>query len=180
MRRSDCRVRILRHPRTPGKGLHPLLPLLQDAPAEIGFARISENDIYFGVRILSRGGLGKDDQVSNWNPIRRSPIKPKSREHKESAPWRRKKVRLSGPEMAQLRQDAFARSGGRCENAIDGLRCKTRIFWTYSHLAHLQGRGVGGSDELSNVLMVCPACHEEDTRKRRRLVPHPDWIAEAA
>lgn len=118
--------------------------------------------------------------MTAFNPIRRSPIKPKPRQHKESMPWRRPKIRLNGKEMAALRQDAFVRSEGRCENAIDGQRCPERITWMFSNLAHLEGRGRGGSDELGNVLMTCLNCHDEDTQNRRRLQPHKDWIPKAA
>jgi hypothetical protein len=114
--------------------------------------------------------------MSAWNPIRRSPIKPKVRQHKESMPWRRPRVRLDGREMAELRQNAFARSGGRCENSIDGKRCKTRITWMWSNLAHLESRGRSGSDVIENVLMTCWECHDADTQNRRKLTPHRDWI----
>lgn len=108
----------------------------------------------------------------NWNPIRRSPLKKKAREHKESMPWRRPRIRLSGPEMAELRQEVFARSGGRCENAIEGCRCASRISWGSFHLAHLESRGRGGSDTLENTLAACWECHEADTHHRRKLQPH--------
>lgn len=112
----------------------------------------------------------------NWNPLRRKPIKPKPRRHKESMPWRRPKVRLNGSEMAKLRQDAFERSGGQCENSIEGQRCTRRITWLNSNLAHIESRGRGGSDTLWNVLMTCLDCHENDTLHKRNLHPHRDWI----
>jgi hypothetical protein len=114
--------------------------------------------------------------MSSWNPIRRSPIKPKAKQHRESAPWRRKKIRLDGREMAELRQNAFARSQGYCENSVKGLRCSARIFWMTGQLAHLTSRGQGGSDEMKNVLFVCEKCHVEDTLNRRKLEPHRDWL----
>lgn len=119
--------------------------------------------------------------MSNWNPIKRSPLKPKARQHKQSMPWRRSKIRLSGPEMKDLRQSAFARSEGRCENSVtpDGTRCPVRINWMNFHLAHIVSRGRGGSDELSNVLAACQKCHEADTHNQKKLQPHQDWIAAA-
>ena len=115
----------------------------------------------------------------NWNPIRRSPLKPKPRQHKESMPWRRPKVRLNGAEMLELRQNVFARSQGRCENSVDGERCPTRIYWMTFHLAHMISRGRGGSDVPENVLAACEKCHDDDTKNRRKLKPHEDWIANA-
>ena len=113
----------------------------------------------------------------NWNPIRRSPLRYKPRRHKES--WRSGKVRLSGPEMAVLRQDAFNRSHGQCENSVTNERdrCPVRIYWGSFHLAHIISRGRGGSDTIENVLACCPDCHFEDTRNRKKLVPHKEWIA---
>jgi hypothetical protein len=117
----------------------------------------------------------------NYNPIRRSPLKPKAKQHKESAPWRRPKIRLNGYEMKELRQNAFARSQGRCENSVDDkrTRCPVKIYWMTFHLAHIVSRGRGGDDSLSNTLAACPGCHEDDTRNRRKLQPHADWIAAA-
>jgi len=118
----------------------------------------------------------------NWNPIKRSPLKPKPREHKESDPWRRKKIRLSGSEMGKLRQDVFVRSEGQCENSfaarapLSSKRCATKIFWGTFHLAHIISRGRGGSDTPENVLATCPDCHELDTKNIHKLVPHSDWI----
>jgi len=115
----------------------------------------------------------------HWNPLKRTPLKPKPREHRESMPWRRAKIRLNGSEMMELRQSAFARSGGRCENSITakGDRCPVHINWAQFHLAHIESRGRGGSDTLDNVLACCPDCHFEDTRNRHKLLPHRDWIA---
>lgn len=113
----------------------------------------------------------------NWNPIRRSPIKPKPKPHRES--WRSGKIRLNGREMAQLRQDCFVRSRGFCENSIDGKRCLTRVNWVTGHLAHIQSRGRGGSDSKENCLFVCVPCHKADTLNRQKLQPHSDWIAAA-
>jgi len=115
----------------------------------------------------------------NWNPIRRSPLKPKPRQHKESMPWRRPKIRLNGREMLELRQNAFARSQGQCENSVteEKDRCPVRFHWGSFDLAHIVSRGRGGSDSLDNVLAVCRDCHFEDTRNRKKLVPHRDFIA---
>jgi len=115
----------------------------------------------------------------NINPLRRSPIRKKPRQHKEAAPWRRAKVRLNGRETAELRQYAFERSGGQCENSPFGdaekSRCPVRITWHTMELMHIESRGRGGSDTKENVLAGCRDCHFEDTRNRRKLVPHGEW-----
>lgn len=113
----------------------------------------------------------------NWNPIRRSPLRYKPRQHRDS--WRSGKIRLNGREMGELRQNAFARSEGRCENSFEGKRCATRIYWGSFHLSHIISRGRGGSDIPSNVLACCQDCHDLDTRNIHKLEPHRDWIAAA-
>jgi len=117
--------------------------------------------------------------MTNFNPIRRSPLKPKPRKVKVSAPWRAPKIRLDAEGMKQLRQSAFFRSKGQCENEVDGQRCPKRITWGSFHLAHIVSRGRGGSDVLSNVLAVDPECHAAEHRKGRKLRPFADWIAAA-
>ena len=111
--------------------------------------------------------------MKSFNPIRRSPLRPKARKTRISMPWRRPKVRLDAAGMKQLRTFAFNRSNA--ENAIDGERCDTRLYWGSFHLAHIEGRGRGGSDAPENVLAACPACHDADTNHRRKLEPHKEW-----
>jgi HNH endonuclease len=115
--------------------------------------------------------------MGNWNPMRRKPWKPKARKTRISMPWRRPKIRLDAAGMKQLRAFAFYRSGALCENAIDGERCANRIYWGSFHLAHMEGRGRGGSDVPENVLATCWDCHDEDTNNRRKLEPHSGWKA---
>src|SRR5438105_12716913 len=116
--------------------------------------------------------------MRNYNPIRRSPLKPKRSKVRVSPPWKTAKIRLDHEGMIQLRQDAFFRSGGQCENSPngDGERCPKRITWGSFHLAHIVSRGRGGSDVLSNVLAIDPECHAAEHRKGKRLKPHKDWI----
>ena len=114
----------------------------------------------------------------NFNPIRRSAIRKKPKEHKESAPWRRTKVRLNGREMAELRQNVFARSEMICENDLGGKRCSERLTWNSFHLHHREHRSLGGSDSMENCLAVCFACHQAHHAGKIRIKPHQDWIAE--
>ena len=113
----------------------------------------------------------------NINPLRRSPLRKKAKEHKESAPWRRKKVRLDGREMVELRQNVFARAAGQCENEFQGKRCKTPITWMMFDMHHMQSRGRGGSDTMDNCLAVCWSCHRLHHMGKLRIQPHIDWIA---
>jgi hypothetical protein len=113
--------------------------------------------------------------MNSFNPIRRSPWKSKARKTRISMPWRCPKIRLDAAGMKQLREFAFNRSNAQCENSVDGERCDTRIYWGSFHLAHIEGRGRGGSDVLVNVLAACPKCHDDDTHHRRKLQPHKEW-----
>lgn len=107
--------------------------------------------------------------MSSFNPIRRSPIKPKAKKRKESAPWRAPKIRLDAPGMYLLRGEVFARAGFQCENHIDGKRCPTKITWYTFQLHHLRHRSQGGSDTKENTAAVCWECHDMHHSGKRRI-----------
>ncbi len=71
-------------------------------------------------------------------------------------------VRLTGPDLAELRLACFRRDGYECQE------CGRRVVmhapdWApwRAHMAHLpgHGRGVGGSDALEHVRTLCGSCH---------------------
>lgn len=75
-------------------------------------------------------------------------------------------TRLEGWALSNLRLEAFNRSGGTCELQRGHNRCREPITWENSEMAHIQGRGAGGADVISNVQMSCkwrldrqPGCH---------------------
>lgn len=107
--------------------------------------------------------------MSSFNPIRRSPIKPKVKQAKVSAPWRSPKIRLDARGMCELRGEVFARAQFQCENLINGQRCSTKISWVTFHLHHIVHRSQGGSDTPANTMAVCWDCHEDHHRGRRRI-----------
>jgi len=113
----------------------------------------------------------------NRNPIRRSPIKFKAKEHKESAPWRTPKIRLDAAEWNKMRQYIIARAGYRCENGMDNLRCNRKISWGDMHTHHRIHRSLGGSDVKENLLGVCQECHALHHAGVLKINPHKDWIA---
>jgi 5-methylcytosine-specific restriction endonuclease McrA len=69
------------------------------------------------------------------------------------------KVRLSGQALEDLRKRVYRRDGGRCQWKDCGiwLPFYGSVF-NRAHMAHIKSRGAGGSDELSNVRLLCP-CH---------------------
>jgi len=101
----------------------------------------------------------------NFNPIRRSPLKPKPREHKESAPWRPPRIRLDAIGMAKLRSEAYERSQGICE--CGRPKCKhrperlRRVTWYDGQLHHIVSRARGGPDSLENTQFITRLCHAE-------------------
>lgn len=113
--------------------------------------------------------------MSSFNPIRRTRIRPKPRQHKESAPWRRPKVRLNGKEMAALRYQVLDRAEKRCENSFNGKRCANVVSWNTYHLHHLQHRSLGGSDTKENCLCLCMDCHLGHHEGLWQIEPHADW-----
>lgn len=92
----------------------------------------------------------------NYNPIRRTPLcRVKRHGKKERGDWHPQVVRLGSAGMATLRSEAFARSRGLCE-AED---CGERVSYFEGQLHHVQARGKGGSDVISNVVFLCRPCH---------------------
>lgn len=49
------------------------------------------------------------------------------------------------------------RAGGQCEVVIDGYRCPDRL----DQVHHIRRRSQGGTDDVSNLLAVCSAHHDE-------------------
>lgn len=99
---------------------------------------------------------------------------------KPRAPWHPQIVRLRGQAKTELRREAYARSGGKCEGERNGVRCDRPISW-YDfrwrfELAHVLDVGKGGSDVLENVLCLCQygpdPCHREGQNSHH---PGPQW-----
>jgi len=87
------------------------------------------------------------------NPLRRTALRTKAKQHKESAPWRPQRIRLNAREMAELRHELFARTNGLCE------KCFKFVGWYEGHAHHRIKRSQGGSDVLENLEWLCPNCH---------------------
>lgn len=62
-------------------------------------------------------------------------------------------VRLMGDQLASLRADCFLRDNFLCQE------CGRKVTWKMGHMAHIVGRGRGGSDEITNVRTLCGICH---------------------
>jgi 5-methylcytosine-specific restriction endonuclease McrA len=83
--------------------------------------------------------------------IRRSPIK--KRKKRARVLWRSGRVILDAKGMAELREQVYERSLGRCEN------CGVPTYYQSGHLHHVKHRSAGGSDTLENSLWLCVDCH---------------------
>jgi hypothetical protein len=81
------------------------------------------------------------------------PRKPLRREGKVTGT-----VRLTGIEKSALREQAYLRTNGHCEDCGVYAPWKSGDLWS-GHMAHIQGVGAGGSDVETNVLWLCAACH---------------------
>src|SRR5436189_6176304 len=113
--------------------------------------------------------------MTNFNPIKRMRLKPKAKQCRENAPWRPRKVRLDAAGMLQLRSAVFTRSGMRCENSIDGIRCPERFGWFSFQAHHMLHRSLGGSDCRENILCLCLTCHDLHHRKNAVVTPYKGW-----
>ena len=116
---------------------------------------------------LKRTGFKRKSPVDR-TLIQRSRISPvsKTRRSRSGKPGKLGIIRLYGNDIKDLRLKAFIRSGGYCEMQRDRVRCGWPITFENSELAHIVGRGRGGSDVIDNVLMSCkfrsdgePGCH---------------------
>lgn len=65
--------------------------------------------------------------------------------------WRPQVKRATPSEMHELRSQAFARSGGKCECKPS---CTKAVNWFSGDLHHVIRRGKGGSDTLDNLIFV--------------------------
>jgi len=68
------------------------------------------------------------------------------------------RVRLKGLELEQMRWNCYVRDEGRCVVCQRRLRFERGGF-NSMHMAHVEGRGAGGSDTLENVQTKCFDCH---------------------
>jgi len=73
-----------------------------------------------------------------------------------------------------IKQQAFRRSGGRCECRRRGHghdysgRCHTTLTRATAQFHHVHAHGVGGHDGLSNCQVLCRACHLRTASYGRR------------
>lgn len=63
------------------------------------------------------------------------------------------------------KDDAFARSGGRCEcarssHSHSGRRCTRPVTRTSAQYNHRHAQSLGGIDGLSNCEVLCVTCHQ--------------------
>ena len=66
------------------------------------------------------------------------------------------RTRLKGEAMTQLRRSVFLRDNYRC------ARCGRMVTWETGELAHIEGRGRGGSDTEANTECSCNTCHRAE------------------
>ena len=72
-------------------------------------------------------------------------------------------VRLYGADLTALRRRVYERDGGRCQYMWDGdpnKKCNKLLpfdgdLFTRAHMAHIQGKGAGGSDTEANTRLLC-------------------------
>lgn len=71
-------------------------------------------------------------------------------------------IRCTGVHLTMLRNECFARDEHLCQECGRWVST-TAPEWAdnRAHMAHIEGRGRGGSDVLNNVQTLCRACHME-------------------
>lgn len=70
-------------------------------------------------------------------------------------------VRLTGDDLKALRAECFARDKGQCQECGNLLYYYPRYDGDPEayDMAHIQSRGSGGSDIISNIRSLCHRCH---------------------
>jgi 5-methylcytosine-specific restriction endonuclease McrA len=69
-------------------------------------------------------------------------------------------VRLDGDDRKALRLRVFKRDNFRC------ARCGVPVTWATGEMAHIIGRGRGGSDTDANCECCCRRCHRAEHQPR--------------
>ena len=103
--------------------------------------------------------------LRTYKPLRRGSSKLRTtRPEARKESWRTGAVRETAAGIAELRRQAFARSGGVCECWMEEGRepCGKRVFWDSDHLHHL-GPRIERSDVLEKVAFINEDCHAEIT-----------------
>jgi 5-methylcytosine-specific restriction endonuclease McrA len=101
--------------------------------------------------------------------LKRSLIKKKKK--KTTVSWRSGKIRLDAKGIEALRIAVYQRSGGRCENVINGKRCIVPFHFLTFEMHHLQHRSLGGSDSMDNASALCTRCHSDHHLKSKKILP---------
>jgi 5-methylcytosine-specific restriction endonuclease McrA len=83
-----------------------------------------------------------------------------------------KPVRLKGPALAALRKDRYIKDEGRCVGCGKKV-CLENGGWLNAHMAHVVGRGAGGSDTIDNVRTKCMECHLVGDHNPKPVPPKP-------
>ena len=65
-----------------------------------------------------------------------------------------KRLKLSPSEYHQLRIDLYNEAREHCQ-------CGRWMAFNESHLHHIKSRGSGGSDDPSNLILICWRCHRK-------------------
>jgi len=74
----------------------------------------------------------------------------------------------------KVRDATFARSGGRCEGRINGMRCGSDISDGRCDYDHILPAALGGKADIANCQVLCVACHKAKTADDVRRVRKSD------
>ena len=93
----------------------------------------------------------------------------RARRQRSGVPGKLGIVRLWGAAVGKLRNDCFERDQFKCQECGRGVSPHTfEGAQDHADMAHIIGRGAGGSDTLDNVRTLCHECHMiEHTQGRK-------------
>jgi 5-methylcytosine-specific restriction endonuclease McrA len=78
-------------------------------------------------------------------------------------------IRLEGKSLEALRDECYERDNGCCQECGKWLPRHGEVLFR-AHMAHIKGRGRGGSDTIDNVRVLC-AMHHGTTDHNPKSVP---------
>lgn len=92
-----------------------------------------------------------------------------ARKHTSEAAVAKRREKRAAEEKERLRWmlirvAVFERDGGRCRVCGRAVKLSTRILPAQAHVHHVNYKSAGGTDDMSNLVLLCLPCHDAEHR----------------
>lgn len=78
----------------------------------------------------------------------------------------RKKERAAARMWLKVRAAVYDRDHGQCRVCGNPVRFQSRSPFDIAHTHHIVYRSAGGTDDLSNLVLLCGPCHSDEHRHK--------------